>query len=378
LSASPTLTGTVAAAAATLSGNLTLSGGLVNGITYLNGSKVLSSNSAFTFDGTNFATTGSATAKNIFLTSGTLPGVGNPSIALRSSDNIIYHQAGSANTINFLDSAQNTMQSISATANIFAISNAEGMRLTSTGLGIGTSSPDTKLAVAGGISGTGGLNISGSGWGVLPYVANSLVVDSISGETRLFATGTNSSTHGKYLFYTGTTNGTATERHRIGSNGDFYWGCTGVVPASMYFTPDANGGSFVSSGSSGSKYVFYFQHNNSTVGYISSNSGGVNFTSTSDYRLKNTIAPMTGALAKVALLKPCTYKWNYDNSNGQGFIAHELQEFFPDAVVGQKDEVDANGKIKPQGVDTSFLVATLTAAIQELKAEFDAYKASHP
>jgi hypothetical protein len=31
-----------------------------------------------------------------------------------------------------------------------------------------------------------------------------------------------------------------------------------------------------------------------------------------------------------------------------------------------------------QGIDTSFLVATLTAAIQELKAEFDTYKATHP
>jgi len=53
LSASPTLTGTVAAAAATLSGNLTLSGGTANGVTYLNGSKVVTSGSALTFNGTN-------------------------------------------------------------------------------------------------------------------------------------------------------------------------------------------------------------------------------------------------------------------------------------------------------------------------------------
>jgi hypothetical protein len=44
----------------------------------------------------------------------------------------------------------------------------------------------------------------------------------------------------------------------------------------------------------------------------------------------------------------------------------------PDCVVGDKDEVDADGNIKPQGVDTSFLVATLTAAIQELNAKVDA------
>jgi hypothetical protein len=74
---------------------------------------------------------------------------------------------------------------------------------------------------------------------------------------------------------------------------------------------------------------------------------------------------MTGALAKVAQLKPVTYKWNVDSSDGQGFIAHELAEVCPDAVSGAKDAVDANGNPKYQGIDTSFLVATLTAALQE-------------
>ena len=74
---------------------------------------------------------------------------------------------------------------------------------------------------------------------------------------------------------------------------------------------------------------------------------------------------MTGAMAKVALLKPCIYKWNADGSDGQGFIAHELAEVVPDCVTGEKDAIDANGNIKPQGIDVSFLVATLTAAIQE-------------
>jgi hypothetical protein len=34
-------------------------------------------------------------------------------------------------------------------------------------------------------------------------------------------------------------------------------------------------------------------------------------------------------------------------------------------VTGDKDAVDDEGKPKYQGVDTSFLVATLTAALQE-------------
>jgi len=80
----------------------------------------------------------------------------------------------------------------------------------------------------------------------------------------------------------------------------------------------------------------------------------------------------------LALLKPCTYKWNADGSDGQGFIAHELDEVVPGCVTGDKDAVDADGNPQYQGIDVSFLVATLTAAIQELKAEFDAYKSTHP
>jgi hypothetical protein len=77
---------------------------------------------------------------------------------------------------------------------------------------------------------------------------------------------------------------------------------------------------------------------------------------------------MTGALATVAQLKPVTYKWKSDGSDGQGFIAHELAEVVPDCVTGEKDAVDADGKPVYQGVDTSFLVATLTKAIQEQQA----------
>ena len=78
---------------------------------------------------------------------------------------------------------------------------------------------------------------------------------------------------------------------------------------------------------------------------------------------------MTGALEKVLQLNPVTYIWKETGKNGQGFIAHELAEVCPDAVSGEKDAVDADGNPQYQGVDTSFLVATLTAAIQELNAK---------
>ena len=121
-----------------------------------------------------------------------------------------------------------------------------------------------------------------------------------------------------------------------------------------------------------------FWYNGSGVGNVSTNGSNCTFNSTSDYRLKENIAPMTGALARVAKLKPVTYNWIRENQAGEGFIAHELQEVVPEAVTGTKDAVDEEGNPVYQAIDQSVLVATLTAAIQELKADFDAYKASHP
>jgi hypothetical protein len=118
-----------------------------------------------------------------------------------------------------------------------------------------------------------------------------------------------------------------------------------------------------------------FFRNGAKGGAISGTPTATTYATSSDYRLKHDIQPMTGALAKVAQLKPVTYKWNADDSESQGFIAHELQEVVPECVTGEKDAVDAEGNPKYQGIDTSFLVATLVSAIQELKAELDTVKA---
>jgi len=114
--------------------------------------------------------------------------------------------------------------------------------------------------------------------------------------------------------------------------------------------------------------AFFRNGSASESGRIDTTSTTTSYVTSSDYRLKNSIAPMTGALAKVAALKPCTYKWNENDSEGEGFIAHELAEICPYAVTGEKDAVDADGNPKYQGIDTSFLVATLTAAIKEQQA----------
>jgi len=118
--------------------------------------------------------------------------------------------------------------------------------------------------------------------------------------------------------------------------------------------------------------VYNLRYQGSTIGSIVINSTNVAYNTTSDYRLKENVQPLTGALARVALLKPCTYIWKSNGEASEGFIAHELQEVVPLAVSGVKDALDEEGRIKPQGVDTSFLVATLTAAIQELSAANEA------
>lgn len=122
-------------------------------------------------------------------------------------------------------------------------------------------------------------------------------------------------------------------------------------------------------------YFARFDLSGSVVGSITTSGSSVAYNTSSDYRLKYDIAPMTGALARVSALKPVTYKWNADDSEGEGFIAHELAEVAPQCVTGEKDAVDEDGNPVYQGIDTSFLVATLTAAIQELKAIVDAQAA---
>jgi hypothetical protein len=166
------------------------------------------------------------------------------------------------------------------------------------------------------------------------------------------------------------------ERMRMASNGDFLLnGTSPFADFTVYLRGNAQAGQGFRAFSNGNFAMDFRNASGTPVGSVVINSGGTAYNTTSDYRLKENIAPMTGALNKIAALKPVTYSWKVDGSASEGFIAHELAEVVPECVTGEKDAVDAEGKPIYQGIDTSFLVATLTAAIQEIKAELDTVKA---
>jgi hypothetical protein len=179
--------------------------------------------------------------------------------------------------------------------------------------------------------------------------------------------------------------GSVTERMRIQNGGELLVGVTTYSFTStnygIAFQPGGESlfiantpGNLMALNRNNDGLMFKFFRSGAQVGTISVTSTNTTYGTSSDYRLKENVAPMVGALDKVAQLKPVTYKWKIDGSDGEGFIAHELGEVMPNAVIGEKDAVDEDGNIKPQGIDTSFLVATLTAAIQELKEELDTVK----
>ena len=229
-------------------------------------------------------------------------------------------------------------------------------------VGIGTSSPTNLLSLNCPISSTKGLSIDFSGSAVAAFTANAN-----TGEVRIG--GVLSS-----WFPTFYSNGS--ERMRITSGGALCVGTTFATGTVRFIvesdTTTVNPMTVSNTRATAAQdYSIIFYRAGNIVGSVQTTLSATSFVTSSDYRLKENIAPMTGALAKVAQLNPVTYDWKAGGSS-QGFIAHELQAVVPDCVVGEKDEVDADGNIKPQGVDTSFLVATLTAAIQELKATVDA------
>jgi hypothetical protein len=254
----------------------------------------------------------------------------------------------------------------------FGEGGAEAMRINSSGnVGIGTTSPTEKChiyassgnsfyrfqnAATGSGASDGGFVGIGSGGDVFLYnyeASNTIFATNNAERARIDSSGS--------LLVGTTSNNFASSNHKM-------------VIASDSSVANPFGINNLQSGTGSSNCVF-FGRNGTFTGGITNTGTTTAFNTSSDYRLKESVVPLTDALQLVSQLNPVSWVWKADGSAGQGFIAHELQEIVPDCVTGEKDAVDDDGNPKYQGVDTSFLVATLTAAIQELSAKNDALEA---
>jgi len=160
------------------------------------------------------------------------------------------------------------------------------------------------------------------------------------------------------------------------------------------------------------------------VGSINVTTSGTSFNTSSDHRLKENVADMTGAIDRVKALAPKRFNFTADaDTTVDGFLAHEAQTVVPEAVTGTKDETrevtnavlssdgrligedvteakwtagklatEEDGKTIPaiypsdstwsakhtepvmQGIDQAKLVPLLTGALQEAIAEIETLK----
>ena len=107
--------------------------------------------------------------------------------------------------------------------------------------------------------------------------------------------------------------------------------------------------------------------------YLDATNNTANFSTSSDYRLKENEEIIPDGIERIKKLKP--YKFNFksndDKTKVDGFFAHELAEHIPEAVNGEKDEMDGD-EIKPQSVDYGKVTPLLVKAVQELIAKVEA------
>lgn len=257
----------------------------------------------------------------------------------------------------------------------FSEGGVESMRIDSVGnLLVGTAS------VLSAVSNYKTLQVTGTSGGIVDIGSNSTIYGRCSADSA--GMNVEATVAGTPVFFrTG-----GTERMRVDASGNLLVGTTSVIDlgkTNILFGGSTQNGIAIqpTDATANAGYIVFDNNSGTRIGSIIRNgaTNAVLYNTTSDYRMKEQVQPLTNALDKVIALKPVSWVWkDCDGALGQGFIAHEVQEIIPSAVSGEKDAVYEDGSIKPQGMDASYLVATLTAAIQELNAKFEEYKASHP
>ena len=175
---------------------------------------------------------------------------------------------------------------------------------------------------------------------------------------------------GDIRFVTSRSGSGTPERGRFHSSGYFLIGCTSLPGASTKgagFYPDTNNVQLLlsSSSTSATAHVEFF-NTNGKVGTITTSGSSTAYNTSSDYRLKENVVNLDGAITRVKQLAPKRFNFIVDaETTVDGFLAHEAQAVVPEAVTGEKDGEDM------QGIDQSKLVPLLTAALQEAIAKIE-------
>ena len=143
-----------------------------------------------------------------------------------------------------------------------------------------------------------------------------------------------------------------------GGNGRLAVGPTANESALNYF--NATGGACLKLGVQQNTSIVKFFRNTASVvqvGDISVTTTSTSYNESSDYRLKDNVVAMTGAIDRVKAMAPKRFNFIVDpDTTVDGFIAHEAATIVPEAVTGTHNEVDGDGNPVYQGIDKGKLV----------------------
>jgi hypothetical protein len=323
---------------------------------------------------------------------------------VRDTTGYAVFRAAQTNAITFFGQ-DSTAGAISGTANaslvwgnnnhplLFATNNTERARIDSSGnVGIGTTSPGSRLDVVGRIAATGTNTFLFNGatgtYGTFQY--NGTVVGDIGTANQVVSGGGNTdfalTTRGATSLVFGTN---TVERARIDSSGNLLVGTTaqlvsekcgvltsGATASAIAGKNDAGDGEYTilawnTAGSGDNKLVgFLTDAGGALRGGISYNRGGgvVAYNTTSDYRAKDILGPVESPGATLDALKVYTGIMKGATVARPMLVAHEAQEVVPYAVTGEKDAVNEDGTDKYQQMDHQVLIPLLIAELQSLRA----------
>ena len=143
-----------------------------------------------------------------------------------------------------------------------------------------------------------------------------------------------------------------------------------------------NAGISIKNPNVGTVFMRFYNNSGTSVGTITQNgTSSTSYNTSSDYRLKENIVPMTGSIDRLKELKPSKFNFiNQDVSRGatitvDGFIAHEVSDIIPEAITGEKDGLDFEGNPEYQSIDQSKIVPLLTGALQEAISKIESLEA---